>query len=516
VLTRFGSYVALALMLAASTALLVFRGESLADRGRDDVEGTAARVDEALAAAWQRAGDKPAPPADALLIARRLSLALTGTLPSLEEQRALERLPENERVDRHLDALLSSRRFADYWAERLARAFVGTDDGPFLVFRRRRFVYWLSDELAAGTPYDRIVQKMVAGVGLWTDEPATNFITAHERDPVRLAARSARAFLGMRLDCAQCHDHPFAHWKQADFEGLAAFYGGIRQTVTGIEDSDDAFRPDGRMMMPPDAAPVAPRVPFAESALRKEGSRRAQLAGWLTGADNPAFGKAIANRVWTMMVGKSLTGSVDDIESEERVPGVLDILGREFVAHGHDLRWLVRVVAKTSAFRAQSSAEAERFAAFPMTALRAEQIAGALVQLSSLHTIDADSHIVWRLMRLGSTNAFVERYGDGGDSELAEARGTMMQRLVLMNGRVVRERVEANLLSAAGRIAALAPDDQAAVRTAFRVCLTREPSEEELGHFAATLAGKKRDARGNAIEDLLWALVNTTEFSWNH
>jgi len=446
-----------------------------------------------------------------LLVARRLSLALAGTVPSLEEQRALEALPETERIDHHLEALLASRRFADYWADRLARAFVGVDDGPFLAFRRRRFVYWLSDELAKGTRYDDIVRRMVAGVGLWTDKPGTNFITAHDRDPVKLAARSARAFLGMRLDCAQCHDHPFSHWKQADFEGLAAFYAGIQQTMTGIEDGNEPFRPDGRMMMPPDAPPVAPRVPFANDALSGEGTQRERLADWLTSPDNPAFAKAIANRVWTLLVGRSLTeGGVDDIESKERVPGVLDILAADFVKHDYDLRRLVRVVAKSHVFRAAANSSADHFTAFPMVALRAEQIAGALVQLSSLHTVDADSHILFRLMRVGNEKSFVERYGDGGEHELAEARGTMMQRLVVMNGRVVRERIEANIFSAAGRIAALAPDDATAIRIAFRLCLTRDPTDDEL---ALLSLGKDR-ARG--MEDLLWALVNTTEFSWSH
>jgi hypothetical protein len=147
--------------------------------------------------------------------------------------------------------------------------------------------------------------------------------------------------------------------------------------------------------------------------------------------------------------------------------------------------------------------------------LRAEQIAGALVQISNLHTIDADSHFLLRLMRVGNESDFVRRYGDAGEDEMREQAGTLMQRLVMMNGRVVRERTEANLFSAAGRIAKLAPDAATSVRAAFAVVLTRAPSSSELQRFEATI-DKHGDARDRAVEDMMWALVNTTEMSWNH
>lgn len=489
------------------------------------LDAVAQRIDALSEAAWHKHEVAPLGPAEALLVARRLSLALTGAVPSLEEIRALEKLPEDQRVDAHLERLLASRRFADYFAERLSRAYVGVNQGPVLVFRRRRFVYWLSDAIAAGRPYDDIVADMVAGTGLWTDKPGTNFITAHERDPVQLTARTTRAFLGMRLDCAQCHDHPFAHWKQADFEGLAAFYAGVDQNITGISDSPRPFKPTGRMMMM-DADPPAsePRVPFASEALPPDEKRpRAQLARWITSPDNPAFGQAIANRVWTMLLGRSLTESgVDDIEAEERIDGALEVLGRDFSTHGHDLRRLIRIIARTRAFRMRSDgAEADtgaqsRFAAFPIVQLRAEQIAASLVQVSNLKTIDADAHILWRILEATNVSDFVRRYGDAGEEELREQSGTIMQRLVMMNGRIANERTQANLFNAAGRIAKLAPNDDSAVRTAFIVTLTRAPSEAELSQFSAQLRDTRGDARERAMEDIMWALVNATEFSWSH
>ncbi|MCA9618675.1 MAG: DUF1549 domain-containing protein [Myxococcales bacterium] len=491
-----------------------------ADHGTIDEAVTA--LDDLATAHWNEAGLEPAEEAPALTVARRLSLALTGSIPSLEEIRAIEGLPRRAAITAHLDRLLHSRRSADYLAERLARAFVGTDEGPFIVFRRRRFVHWLSDALAEGRPYDALVREMVASEGLWTDAPATNFITGHDRDPVKLTARTTRAFLGMRLDCAQCHDHPFAHWKQADFEGLAAFYGGIRQTLTGIEDSDEAFHPGGRMMMMADDAPAAvPTVPFAREALPEGGRRREQLAAWITSPDNPAFGKAIASRIWTLMVGRAPSRSgVDDIEGDMRLPGLLDHLAYDFVGHGHDLRRLIRIIALSRPFGVAAepdpSPRSVAFAAFPMVALRPEQIAGALVQLADLHTVDAESHVLLKLMRFGNTRDFTERYGDAGESELDEQAGTIMQRLVLMNGKVARERVEANIFTAAGRIAGLAQSDERRLDTLFTVSLSRLPSEAERALFASWLAGAKGEGRMKAMEDVLWTLVNSTEFSWSH
>ena len=142
-----------------------------------------------------------------------MSLALTGTVPSLEEIRALEAVPPDDRVEWWTSHLLEDRRFADYWAERFARMVCPPDINPAIIFRRDRLTMWLSDHFAANTSYSEVVQKLISDRGVWTGKPATNFITAtaqndknNQPDPVRLAGRTARAFLGMRIDCLQCHD----------------------------------------------------------------------------------------------------------------------------------------------------------------------------------------------------------------------------------------------------------------------------------------------------------------------
>lgn len=492
------------------------------------VEVVAKRVDEAFMACWKERGLRPAAPADAFTIARRLSLALQGTIPSLEEIRLLEQRPKGEQIDFWINHLLHDKRFHDYFAERLARAFVSSLQAePFFVHHRIHFAHWLAEAVANDRPYDELVREMVAQEGLWTDQPAVNYITGNERDPSRLAARTARAFLGIRLDCAECHDHFFAEWKQADFEGLAAFFGKTQLGFFGIRDVGKESLVPIPMMMEKNK-PVTPKAPFDPELLPKEGRDRERLARWITNSDNPYFAKAICNRVWALMLGRAIVEPVDDLQGKVNAPGVLDVLADDFKANGYRVHRLIRVIAATRSFQMESAGldssadrhaamEANRaFAAFPTTRLRPEQVIGSILQSSSLQTANHQSHWIFRLARLISTNDFIRRYGDAEDDEMAERSGNIAQRLLLMNGKIVSDAAQTGPLTAAGRIAALAPTAESCVNIAYLVCLTRYPTAPEMEHFAKTIDKKRGNSRERAIEDMFWVLYNATEFSWNH
>ena len=489
---------------------------------------TVGAVDKDFRDRWSAEGLTPAKPASELSVIRRLALGLTGGTPSLEEIRRLQAIPGNP-VDIYLDGLLNDRRFADYFAERFARSYVGTEGGPFLIFRRHRFVSWLSDQLAQNTPYDKIVRELIASEGLWTDTPATNFLTVTydpERkviDAERLAGRVSRAFLGARIDCAQCHDHPFAPWKQKDFLGLAAFFGQTRNGLTGVHEEPGEFTPTDRKTNKP--VTVAAKVPFAPELLPDEahGNRRERLALWVTNPKNKAFPRATVNRVWALMFGRPLVDPIDDIYNAEDTPGTLDVLADDFVAHGHDLRRLVKLIAATEVFRLDSATESapteamERaWAVFPLTRLRPEQVVGSVLQATKLETIDTDSHIFVRLGKFFGESKFIQRFGDSGEDEFDSRGGTIPQRLLMMNGETVKEHTKPDLFNAGNRIAYFAPDDEKAVEVAFLTLLTRKPTADELKHFTGKLKGIRSDARTAVMSDLFWALINATEFSWNH
>lgn len=513
-----------------------------------DLDQPVRQIDELLASRWQQefawqddSGQQltgplePAAPAEPLTILRRLSLALHGTVPSLEEIRAFEADEAPQRLRRWTERMLNDKRFADYFAERLARSLVGVEGGQFIIYRRDRFTEWLSGQLQQRTPYDDIVRSIVADIGLWTDTPSTNFITAayasEDLDENELAGRTTRAFLGQRIDCAQCHDHPFApSILQADFEGLAAFYGQTQLSIVGVEDrtSRDGqpveYTVEDRITL--ETRTVAPVVPFHEEWLPAEGSRREQLAAWVTHPENRRFERAIANRVWGLIMGRPFFDPVDDLPDPDDEPGVLDLLGADFRAHNCDLRRLIQVITATRAFRADSihpEENAERFdhirdqwAVFPLTRLRPEQVIGSMLQAASIKTIDRNSNLFIRAIRFFREQDFVEEFGDPGENELDERAGTVPQALLRMNGKLARELTEANPVNAVGRISGMAATDEACLEACFLVCLTRLPTEAEREHFLPQLAEAKNNQRTKVVEDLFWALFNSPEFSWNH
>lgn len=495
----------------------------------EDLNVAGARIDTVFAQAWHDADVDPAAVANDLLVMRRLALALAGTIPSLEEIRRFEAGRPDQRIGDWIDVLLADRRTSDYLAERFARAFVGTEDGPFILFRRRRFTSWLSDTLLANRPYDEIVRALISDGGLWTDHPATNFVTVtfdQERgrpDPERLAARVSRCFLGTRIDCAQCHDHPFQAWKQSDFRGLAAFFGGVHSDLRGIREGTHDYAP----MDPANHAPSAvdTRVPYQPEFLPAAGGARNRLASWVTHPKNTQLARATVNRVWAMLYGRPLHDPVDDLPPEHEQSEVLEQLAADFSAHGYDLHRLIRLIARSAPFRldsvqqsadrASDSTEAD-WASFPMTRLRPEQVAGAVSQAASLSPIGPESFWLVRLSVLTARNEFVKRYGDAGEDEFEDRSGTLTQRLLLMNGDHVRDKTSDGLFSAVTRIAQQARSNEKAVEAAYLVVLTRRPTADELAHFAAKLEGTKGPERIERVSDLFWTLFNTTEFSWNH
>jgi hypothetical protein len=335
----------------------------------------------------------------------------------------------------------------------------------------------------------------------------------------------SRALLGVRLDCAECHDHPFAEWTLRDFQGLAAFFAGTTSSLGGIRDDNTPYEVEDRESGEP--LTITPAVPFAEELLPTAGNHRDRLARWLTSRDNRAFARATVNRVWAMMLGRPLVEPMDDIPTGDDVPTALDRLADNFAAEGYNLRSLIRTIAHTEAFRRASRTAADPAAAddavrmgdvwtpYPLTRLRPEQVVGALLQSAKVQTIDRESHILVQIARSIQQREFIERYGDSGAEELDPRVGTIPQRLVMMNGQLVTERSGEGPLRTVARIALLSPDDAAAIETTYLAVLTRRPTPPELAHFSRRLAETDLP-RVRVLEDLYWSLVNSTEFSWNH
>lgn len=495
-----------------------------------DARGTAAKADAYFTNLWQSQGVTPALPADELTVLRRLSLSLHGTVPSLEEVRRFEADAEPHRLERWTIQLLNDRRFADYFAARLSRGFIGAEGGQFIIFRRDRFTEWLADNLQANRPFHELVREMIDSDGLWTGVPSTNYITQAFADDAldvnKLAGRTVRAFLGQRIDCAQCHNHPFADWKQNQFEGLAACFGQVKISAVGVEDDQKkTFEVEDRKTL--EKRVVTPAVPFGSEWWPEEGTVRQKLAQWVTHPENRRFERAVANRVWGLVFGKPWFMPVDDLPNPSEERDLLDLLGADFREHNYDLKRLVFVITASRPFRLSSQHPSydtgegsdvvdANWAAFPLVRLRPEQMIGAMVQSSSIKTIDQNSHLLTRVIKFFRQQDFVRDYGDLGETELEDRSGTIPQALLRMNGEFARDVAKTNPANASGRIAGMAPSHEAAIEIAYLCCLGRRPAPAEVAFFLKVGEENGKVDRAGMVEDVYWTLLNSPEFCWNH
>lgn len=504
--------------------------------------------------------------ADWYTVCRRISLALVGTGMSLEEIRALEQIEESDRIRWWTEYLLRDRRSADYLAERLTRATVGTNQGPFLIFRRRKYAKWLADELFENSPYDVLVRKLITANGSWTDAPQVNFFTAtindnsnNKPDLVQITGRTSRAFLAQRIDCLQCHrdylgnvnflassemaNHSagdtitsaakasdqkpvdLREGEQEDFHRLAAFFSGIamENPFVGLRTKPEDYKV--RLLDADEETVMERAVPYMPELLPPDGAPRQRLAQWLTHPKNRAFARATVNRVWAMLFGRAWIQPVDSIPLDGPFPMGFELLVDDFIEHRFDLRRLIRVIVFSEAFQRDSRLKVgeptekheELLAVFPLTQLRPEQVAGAIHQACRVKAINESSSIISRLELFGGINDFTQAYGDRGDDEFEGCPITIPQRLLVMNGGFIHDRINENpIMNAATRIANLATNDEAMIRAVYQAVLNRLPNETELAAFRDEMCADEQQGKRIQVEDIYWTLLNSTEFLWNH
>jgi hypothetical protein len=501
-----------------------------------------AALNRAFKEHWDAEGVQPAAPAAWQTVARRASLGLIGNGLSLDELRQLERFPEATRVARWTEHLLVDQRWSDYFAQRLSRSWVGNEEGPLLAFRRRKFETWISEELRGGAAYDQLVHKLIASNGLFTDQPAVNFLSATlnatedgRADPIKLTARTARSMLAVRIDCLQCHDDmlgnvhlgegpQYREGQQVDFHQLAAFYGGVSlNPLIGMRDDDRPYRI--KLLDQSEETTIVPGVPFGKDYFPEHGAARERLAKWITSPKNRQAARAAVNRLWALVTGKPLVEPVDNIPLNMSVPRPLDVLADDFVAHRFNIQRLVRLIVASDAFHCDSrlpdrevtAKEESAWAVYPLVRLRPEQVAASIIQASRLSAIDGNASVLTKLVRFGEMNDFLTRYGDSGEDQFTQDSVTVVQRLMLMNGKMVSDRTNDELTSPGKQVAVLSNSTTKAIETCYLAVLNRLPSDREREHFRKRIDQPASDTtRDQAIEDLYWVLLNSSELTWNH
>lgn len=558
---------AMVVLKAGSVERISVLPKPVADQQQQKLQNSVSRVNQWLRDHWAEQGVEPAELADDLTVYRRLTLALFGRIPSLEEVTAFRSDRRSDRLERWLSRMLQDRDYGDYFGNRLVRMLTGIEEGLVFVFRRDRMNQWMSDSLIDDKPWSQITEECIAADGLWTSRPAANFLTAawvdgEGFDLNALAGKTVRSFLGQRIDCAQCHDHFFAEWTQVDFEGLAAFYGQTQLTFSGVVDRPkvDGYAAEYRIVdagmiedmeaaeegAEPVGRVVNATVPFHPEWMSTKGSRRQQLASWVTHTSNRRFERAIANRTWGLMFGRAWYDPVDDLpdppEDGEQLD-LLDILGQEYRRHDESLQSLIQVIALSDAFRLKSEVpDVEEgmygrmdtaWARFPLVRLRPEQMIGAMFQAGRVKTIDQQSNVFQRFARFFNENDFLKEYGDETEDELIQQSATIPQALLRMNGSFTRDLTKVGLFSAVGQLVDFSSDDTTLVQNCFLACLTRLPdaqerewfvrqlqerqkqTESESGDDASSEEDGKGASRNEIASDLFWVLFNSPGFSWN-
>ncbi len=298
-------------------------------------------IDGILAAHWKGAGIAPAPLVGDAEFLRRLSLDLAGRIPSKAELEAFLRKPDRAAK---IDELLASPEFPRFWSE----VWTAWLNGYAAAFdsNREGLRFWLEKEIREGAPWDRIVSRLVSASGVSNVDGSVNFILHNGVDP---AIKVSRAFLGIRLDCAKCHDHPFDRWTQKHFEEMSRFFATIRrENLTGsVRVSDASDRAGG------------PKPRFLTGSQPVTARWREELGYFIT--ESRPFGRAFANRLWYHFMGRGIVDPPDDfsLRNKPSVPALLDFLAAEAETRAWDLRSMARLICLSDAYR-RSSAGAPR------------------------------------------------------------------------------------------------------------------------------------------------------------
>lgn len=486
------------------------------------------RINERLAMRWQAAGIQPNPPASDAEFLRRASLDLTGVIPAVSDVRAWLADTRSDKRSALIDQLLNkpthATRLANHWRDALLPR-----NNPLFVAQAGPFEQWLRGKFADNAPYDQVVRELLTASGNLGQSGPVLYYTALELKPQELAASTSRIFLGVQIACAECHKHPFDHWTQDDFWGYAAFFARLQrppqQQQFAFQVADVA---EGEVKFPLTETVVPPRFLGSDQPLSPSNeTRRQQLAVWLTAKDNPYFAKAAVNRVWALLFGYGLVNPIDDF-GPHNAPvddDLLTAIAADFADHGFNLRRLIRILASTQAYGLSSEVISDAaddrllFHRMPVKSLNAEQIWDCVAEATCRR--EPATNIVQPQQRAFQFNqakqAFLSKF-EAPTQAATEFQSGIPQALSMMNGEVISDATD---LAKSDILIVLLDGpiftNAERLEILFLAALTRMPTEAEREKFQAYVdAGGPAGDSSKALADVLWALLNSSEFILNH
>ena len=510
-----------------------------------------AAIDRHLAADWQARNITPAPDADDAEFCRRVYLDLVGRIPRVAEVRVFVADRSADKRAKLVDRLMLTPSFAIHFAgatraDWLPQTLTDQRSG-FFGFQLED---WLRKQYAANAPLDELVKKLLTAkvsvgqrgqVQFDPDGRNTelfalqNFYQANDVKPEQLAATVSRAFLGVKLECAQCHDHPFAPYSQEQFWEFAAFFGEFTPLPPVSPSFVGPLLPQydmNRLTIPKGNKASGTRVVTAryfdgsDPDWSADRTPRQELAAWLTAKDNPYFARNLANRVWAHFFGVGIVEPVDEPgdQNPPSHPDLLAELGAGFAEAGYDLRIMVRAVTASKAYGLASKqtdagqSDPRRFARMHARGLTGNQIYDSfLAATGAQDRVPRNQQFFDPRGDQAGRNAFRALYGQVINKP-TETQTSILQALMMMNGRPVADQTS---VERSETLAAIldAPflDTEKKVDAVFLAALTRAPSPEERERFSSYVErGGPSGDKKKALADVFWVLLNSTEFLFNH
>ena len=501
-------------------------------------------IDQLIFANLKQIGVPPSPVCDDATFLRRVSLDIAGRLPTVKEAETFLASKDPAKRDKLVDALLSSPDYADFFANKWTALLKNKRDGANDITANFAFHSWVRDSLLANKPYDQLVRQLLAATGTIEGNPPVAWYK-RVKEPTQQLEDVAQLFLGVRLQCAQCHHHPFERWSQHDYYSMSAFFSQVGRKPTATAGEDVIFHKRGVAQ----AENKKTKLPVKPAGLGDptfdippDEDPRLRLADWMGNKANPFFAKALVNRYWKHFFKRGLIEPEDDIRDTNPPsnPELLDALAKHFVESGFDLKSVVRVITQSSTYQLSATpnqhngVDRQNFSRYYPRRLQAEVLLDSIDQFTGARTDFADLPPGTRAVALpdnsyNSSSPFLKVFGRPDGASVCECErassASLAQSLHLMNAADVK----AKLATSGGRAERLAKRDKPEaekIRELYLAAFARLPQSHEQAVAEEYLAKPREDAQGKplppeqsrriAYEDLLWALINTKEFLYNH
>jgi hypothetical protein len=458
---------------------------------------------------------------------RRASLDIIGLPPTVEEYHAFMTSTDPAKRARLIDELLERKEFSEIWVQQWAEMLQVRTSNQVSPKSMVLYYNWLVDKVAKNTPVDQMVQELIGATGGTFKNAATNYYQ-EVRQNLQLAENAAQVFMGMRIQCAQCHNHPFDRWTQNDYYGFAAFFAQIgrkrgedyRETIVFNSGGGDVRHPVSREVMKPkflggDLPDVAGK------------DRRVVLAEWLASPRNPWFATSLANRVWAHFMGIGIVEPVDDfrVSNPASNPELLEALGQRFTESKYDLKTLVRDICNSRTYQRSTErndsneSDLRNFSHASLRRIKAENLLDTISTVTNTKDKFQGLPLGARAVQIADgrrSTYFLTTFGRATRETVCSCEvkmePTLSQALHLLNGDTTNAKIRASDVIPNLMKTRKFPEER--ITELYIRCLSRTPSHEEMDRLRPVLGEGSNQQQ--ALEDIFWALLNSREFLFNH